>query len=753
MIRKPDKKLVDNIEEIKNNVIESKEKITYESKSEGFIIHKPAHVNYSSDEYDNIDEEVVEQDSNETSELEEENISVPKKKSRFKRNSKKVEFADDDISGTDEAEKNEKDTSSVEKKLKSLSDMLEDVDSDSEDKIVDLNDSNNFIDNSESEDDEELKENVKTLKSAKKNKTKFKLERTEFTEENVKYISGFPVVPLSIDSYSLEYITENEAAIIRKLGINSIELVEGTPIPAKVVGTENSIAMLVINDEMSYLKWISDFIKLENKSKSSNGKVYVDIVVTDDLNTKRINQSVSVLTDKSKIKNLSNFDIHISPFDSITVAIVLKKILEKMPIHDKNKTLGVVADTGSEIGFAFNGYNTADTFEVQNNCIDYDDYIKKLNELIELSAPLQFLISATMGATVLTILQEAFNYDLHSYCINIVGSSSTGKTISSQIAASMWTNPMSDKIFSAMLSTTNAALKRLSGRNGIPTFVDEASAVVGNIKAEEYAYQVYEQCEKHRLNSDCSEKEAGKWSTVVVMTSEQRFVASSKNQNGGLAVRIHVIDNQMWTVDKIHAEKLQKFIRKNYGIVGKAFTDCIFSEDIFEKLPEKYEEAREVITKFCNKHRNDFTDRLCQTYAITLMTAMILNDEIGLDIDIKGVAKILMNHNKYVSKEQNLALNAYRAVISYITRNPGKPGIRKDVVGKKVEKYIIEESLMEDILSKAGFQDSNVTLKALDDAGFLLRQGVNQKGLKSKLTVDGVLCRCYQIDATIMENN
>lgn len=777
MIKKTNKKFIDNIEEIKNDVVKSQEQSTYESKSEKVIqesnvkgheivnsrkiitsksghIRKPASESYFSDEYDNIDKELVEKDSNKTLDFEEENISVPKKKSRFKRKFKKVEFVDEDISDTDECDKNEETTSPIQKKSESLSDMLKDVDDDSEDKIEDLNDSNNFIDDLDSEsEDDESEEDVRLLKSAKKNKTKFRLDRPEFTEETIEYISGFPVAPISIDSYDSEKITENEAHIIRKLGINSITIVEGDPIPVKVFGTKNSTAMLISDDDKSYLKWIGDFIKLENKSKSTNGKVFVDVIVTDDLNTKRITQPVSVLTDKSKVKTLSNFDIHISSFDSITVAIALKKVLEKMSVNDKNKELGVIAFPGSEIGFAFNGYNTADAFEVQNNCMDYDDYLEKFNALLEPSVPLQFLISATMGATILTILQEVYNYDLHSYCINIVGGSSTGKTISSQVAASMWTNPTSDKIFSAMLSTTNAALKRLSGRNGVPTFVDEASAVIGNIKAEEYAYQVYEQCEKHRLNSDCSEKESGKWSTVVVMTSEQRFAASAKNQNGGLAVRIHVIDNQMWTVDKSHAEKLQKFIRNNYGVVGKAFTDCLFLENMFEELPERYEEACEVITKFCYKNKSDFTDRLCQTYAVTLMTAQILKEEIGLDIDIKGVAKILMNHNRYVAKEQNLALNAYRAIISYITRNPGRPGIRKDVVGKKVERYIIEESLMADILSKAGFQDSNVTLKALDDAGFLLRQGVNQKGLKSKLTVDGVLCRCYQIDATIMENN
>ncbi len=597
---------------------------------------------------------------------------------------------------------------------------------------------------SESDTYEDEEEEV-ILKASKKKKSQFILGRKEFSEQDITYVNGIPVVPTKIESYEKEKITFNEARIIEQIGIKSIKILEGEPFPVKIVGTENSFAVLKKTDEQCYLNWLSDFIKLENKAKGTNGKVYVDVIVEDELSSKKITVPVSMLTDKYKIKTLSNYDIHVSPTDSITVAVALKKVLEKMPIHNKNKTLGVVADTGSELGFSFNGYNSIDAFEIQNKCSDYNGYLEKFNPLLKKFVPLQFLIAATMGAAILTILQEKYNYDLHSYCINIVGSSSTGKTISSQVAASMWINPISDKIFSAMLSTTNAALKRLSGRNGVPTFVDEASAVIGNIKAEEYAYQVYEQCEKHRLN-----KESGKWSTVVVMTSEQKFAASTKNQNGGLAVRIHVIDNQMWTVDKNHAESLMKFIRSNYGVVGKAFTECLFSENMFEKLPERYEEAREAITKLCSKNRNDFTDRLCQTYAVTLMTAQILKEEIGLDIDIKGVAKILMNHNKYVKREQNIAYNAYRAIVSYVTRNPFRPGIRRVTEHKKPTKLIIEESLTADILKGAGFQDVDIAIRKLDQSGYLIRQGQG-KGLKSKLTIDGTLCWCYQIDLTIME--
>lgn len=623
---------------------------------------------------------------------------------------------------------------------------LDEDESDSDD----VSESDTYEDEEEADDDEKWEEEEVILKASKRKKSQCILQRKEFSEQDITYINGIPTVPFKIESYEKEKITFNEARIIEKIGIKSIEISESEIFPVKMVGAGNSFAVLEKSDEYCSLRWSSDFIKLEHKSKGTNGKVYVDVIVEDELSSKKITVPVSTLTDKYKIKTLSNYDIHVSPTDSMTVAVALKKVLEKMPIHDKNKTLGVVSDTGSELGFSFNGYNSIDAFEVQNNCIDYDDYLEKFNVLLEKSVPLQFLISATMGAAILTILQEAYNYDLHSYCINIVGSSSTGKTISSQVAASMWTNPTSDKIFSAMLSTINAALKRLSGRNGVPTFVDEASAVVGNIKAEEYVYQVYEQCEKHRLNSDCSEKESGKWSTVVVMTSEQKFAASTKNQNGGLAVRIHVIENQKWTIDKNHAESLMKFIRSNYGVVGKEFTDCLFSEDIFEKLPERYEEAREAITKLCNKNRNDFTDRLCQTYAVTLMTAQILKDEIGLDIDIKGVAKILINHNKYVSKEQNLALNAYKAIVSYAIRNPYRSGIRREIEHKKLTKLIIEESLTADILKGAGFQDVNIAVRKLDEAGFLIRQGQG-KGLKSKLTIDDALCWCYQIDLTIME--
>ena len=175
----------------------------------------------------------------------------------------------------------------------------------------------------------------------------------------------------------------------------------------------------------------------------------------------------------------------------------------------------------------------------------------------------------------------------------------------------------------------------------------------------------------------------------------------------------------------------------------------LFSEKI-DELPELYEEAKETMNSYCESSHNDFTDRLCQTYALTYMTAKTL-EEMGIAVDVEAVAGIMADHNNMVSNEQNLGLNAFNAVVSYVARNSCKSGIsqktNKDGIPVKV---VIEESLMNEILTKAGFTDIKVVIKELDKAGFLIRQV--KAGLKSKLTINGSLCWCYQIDMSSIAN-
>lgn len=568
-------------------------------------------------------------------------------------------------------------------------------------------------------------------------------KRTSVTDLNSleKSSDDVTIFPVTIPCYEHIILSDEEIKIAKKIGKKSyFPNPDGTLSPCLIVKCINCFTVLIKLDDEPALLWIMSRIDLLKKVKGSDGSAHADIQITDNLSSKKIRVPISKLS-ASSISSLVKYNVSIYGDYAFTMGAYFQKLAEKMPMEDASQVLGVVTD--AETGnLTFNGYNTTDAFEVHSEYDTFEDYLDEFNALLKPSEPLQYLLAATMAAPALTILQQKYNYDLHSYCINPVGSSSTGKTIASRVCASMWTNPISDKIFSAMLATGNAALKRLAGRYGVPVFLDEAT-IIGSIKADEYGYSVYEGREKRRLNSDCSEKASGTWSTIVCMTSEQHFHNNAKNQNGGLTVRIHSMENLNWTASKEHAEQLNSIIKNNYGILGREFTEILFSQKI-DELPNLYEQAKESMNAYCEDTHNDFTDRLCQTYALTYMTAQML-EEMGVAVDVEAVAGIMADHNNMVSNEQNLGLNAFNAVVSYVARNSYKSGIKQETNADGIPvKAAIEQSLMCEILTKAGFTDTKVAIKELDKSGFLIRQV--KAGLKSKLTIDGSLCWCYQID-------
>lgn len=558
--------------------------------------------------------------------------------------------------------------------------------------------------------------------------------------------NGVKALPYPIDFMETYEMSYEQSSIAAQIGIRSID--------------KNGISVLVVKASNAYtiyhedsdrekilLIWAMDGIELVKKVKSKGGLVYIDILITDDYGRKKIRVPMSMFDEKN-IKNLQKYGVKVSPMYYFEMSIYFQKIADKMPMEDADQVIGVLRDTSSPLGFKFNGYTAEDAFVVKNDFASYKDYITAFNKLLAPSKPLQYLLSATMAAPILTLLQQKYNYDIHSYCINIVGASSTGKTICSRVCASAWTNPTDSKIFRPMHATTNAALKRLSGRYGIPTFLDEATAAT-SIKPDEYAYAIYNSCDKNRLNSNSAEKESGTWSTIVCMSSETHFHSNRKNQNGGLAVRVHSIEDLEWTVSKEHAEKLNQFISNNYGVLGKKFTEFLFSEQFIDSIEEVYSYSKKKMADLCNAESHCFTDRLCQTYALTYMAGLLLR-KIGAAIDVEAVADIMVNHHNMVGEEQSLAKNAFHAIVSYVTLNGYRStGIReyKDQSGR-VNKVAVEVQTMNKILSDAGFADTKVTMKQLAKAGYLIRQV--EKGLKSKLTIGNTICWCYQIDLSSM---
>jgi hypothetical protein len=618
--------------------------------------------------------------------------------------------------------------------------------------LFDAPESNNVAKSKDHHNNPKIEEKSK-VSSSKKSKEKLsavgenmRLSFSEIDFDNLeRSCDGVRILPFKIGCFESYTVKMEEFTKLSKVGTVCF-----TEYGAGVcVKFENAIVGFSAEiDEDFPVFWCMSRIDLVKKVKARDGLVYVDIKVYDEQNPDgKIIRVPFSWFNENRIGQLSKYNVDVASKQSALVSTYFKKLLEKMPMEIAEHVVGVIVDPMTD-KVVFNGYGAEGIFKVKNQYQDYKDYLKHFNPLLEQSESLQYLLSATMAAPILTLLQKKYGYDLHSYCINIVGSSSTGKTICSRVCASAWTDPCDEAIFSAMLSTGNAALKSLSGRYGAPVFLDEATST-GNTNSVEYAYAVYEGREKKRLNPDCSVKASGTWSTIICMSSEQHFHDTSKNQNGGLVVRVHSMENLTWTTSKEHADRLNKFISKSYGVLGKKFTELLFSDKLMSSLEQRYDSARNAMMEICQQYHGDFTDRLCQSYALTYMTAKILKS-MGLSINVKAVADLMAKHNEMVFCEQNLAFKAYCAIVSYVALHDyGNPGLiftKKKKTDKYAQKVAVEETLMAQILDKAGFKDLKVTMKELAKAGYLIRQ--EKDGLKSRLVFNKVRCFCYQIDLT-----
>lgn len=570
-------------------------------------------------------------------------------------------------------------------------------------------------------------------------KRRLPVKATPIAEDRLLIAKATECVSISditIDMFGKIDLSEDAMQAFRKTAVYAqIRTDKGgiAPIAVNVVG--NCIAM---EGKGQSLSWLSSVFTFVRKVKAKNGEVYADIRIADDLDETIVRVPVSAFHTDS-IKKLSQYGILYAPGAELPLSTYCQQEITKLPTEAAEQNLGLIYQKNQ---FKFLGYDTG-ILTTKNSYDGIEAYTKALNDLIADSIPIQYVLAVSMGATVMTALKWDYNLDLHSYCVNLVGLSSTGKTITSKLAASMWGNPNDKKMFTAMMATNNAMYKMLDGRMGVPIFLDECS-VSGNVKTDEFGYQIYEEREKHRLNADCTERVSGTWSTIPIMTGEEHFHNSRRSQNGGLAVRIHNADNLVYTTSREHADAISQFFSENYGVLGKIYVKQIIAD--IDNLKNQYEIARKQMRDRTAVNKNKYTERLVNSYALTYTAAELLQ-ELGITIDIDGIAKIMTEQNKAISSECNIAENAIAAIESYAaSHGESSEIIRYGCDGKKpVTSVAITENLVQKIFADAGFQDIKVTIHEIDEAGRLIRQGKGERnGRKSRLSFDGICTTCYQ---------
>lgn len=364
------------------------------------------------------------------------------------------------------------------------------------------------------------------------------------------------------------------------------------------------------------------------------------------------------------------------------------------------------------------------------------EYVEGLNRLLTNTA-VMFALCCSSASLFLAYLSMKCGIVLQSFIISFYGKSTTGKSTSQVLMASVFTKPDDKKVYIPFFGTLNAIIKNFAQKFGIPQLFDEATVSSG-LNMESLLYTITLEQDKSRCNSNSALKESDTWKLIAITSSENRLLMANRMHNKGLDARLLSFELK-FTDSREHSDLIHEFCGKNYGILGK-----VLSEYLLNAVPENiagiYEECKESLrSAIDDEFHFDLTERLINEYALILMSARVLND-FGVNMDTEGITNILtVNHNE-IRSATNIADKYYQHLVAYAVMHPYMEGIKKDEANNTVA--FVDELFIK-ILENHGASNPDLVIRELDTGGYIFRRKKNS--IKNRLRFNGTLVNCYEI--------
>lgn len=349
------------------------------------------------------------------------------------------------------------------------------------------------------------------------------------------------------------------------------------------------------------------------------------------------------------------------------------------------------------------------------------------------------LSSVTMG-----FLQNEMDGSL--FC-HIAGASSKGKTTSVLSAISTAGNPnltAKNTLFADFGDTSNYLVSMLAGNHGFPVVFDELSkAQTKNLT--DFVYNICNGKEKGRLKSNSEQRETKTWCTTILSTGESSLLARCNN-NAGLLVRVLEFCPDEITASAEQAEALKDGIIHNYGWANTILADYYLDNQ--EIVKEKFSEYREIL-KNDIPISNELVNRLIKKLAAVMTTAYFSRIALEIDFDLNAIKALLIEavvkqNDEHPFEQSKLFVEC---LMTDLATNPSRYFQLKqreplnDLFGQNIRGFVREirpvavgdkqcsveliypTANFEYLLRQFGFSNKLKELKALDEKGFIKKEG------------------------------
>ena len=228
----------------------------------------------------------------------------------------------------------------------------------------------------------------------------------------------------------------------------------------------------------------------------------------------------------------------------------------------------------------------------------------------------------------------------------------TGKSTALRVAQAVWGDPKQG--MANLNDTANAIANRMGMLNNLPVYWDEVREKKEVQQFVNHIFRLVQGKEKARLNSSIEQREAGEWSTILTIASndplKDHLLQTVGNSDAGTArvleLRAEPIKDKTLPNDAA-ARNFYGRIKDNFGSAGLVYAKW---------LAENPDTARTVVNRFDEKISTALdsktTERFWVATAASLIAGAYLATKLGIcKFDVAGLHDYLIKQIKYSKAE------------------------------------------------------------------------------------------------------
>lgn len=348
-----------------------------------------------------------------------------------------------------------------------------------------------------------------------------------------------------------------------------------------------------------------------------------------------------------------------------------------------------------------------------------------------------------------------------NFILDIHGNSSTGKSTTLKLAASVYGRPYDPDSLVLQWMNTQVAVEQVAGLcSELPIYLDDAQHCPAELKRS-LIYMIANGRGKGRSDRGRGVGEVTTWHTVALSTSEEPLHESSPHEGArGRILSIGGMTPPFRPGMASLVQPLERAVSTCHGHAGEAYIRHLngWTESDWQRWYRRYCAIRDELVKSSS---SNLVGRVSGYIAAIQLAAEVASPLLGLRFEADVVGAWLMLHLNEQQSDQNLVLLALRAVADFYVANirrfagDGQYGADKrgTVLGSsKRHQYVGFLRTTIDVIFKPHKWNQNAVLSKLAEAGVIC--STEKDRYTKKVSVEGINHRmiCIKWSAILPED-